>query len=81
MTILIGHCQANFWNRGEYPMNTELFIKDKCVFRSGAGFRLFGGMSRLVSTEIFGCGDKKEYGKKRIKYPLFGNSGLDDFKF
>lgn len=72
---------ANFWNRGEYPMNTELFIKDKCVFRSGAGFRLFGGMSRLFPQKSLAVVTRKKYGKKRIKYPLFGNSGLDDFKF
>jgi hypothetical protein len=72
---------ANFWNRGEYPMNTELFIKNKCVFRSGAGFRLFGGMSRLFPQKSLAVVTRKKYGKKRIKYPLFGNSGLDDFKF
>jgi hypothetical protein len=72
---------ANFWNRGEYSMNTEVFIQNKCVFRSGAGFRLFGGMSRLFPQKSLAVVTRKKYGKKRIKYPLFGKSGLDDFKF
>ena len=72
---------ANFWDGGEYPMNTELFIGEDCVFRSGAGFRLFGGISRLFPQKSLAVVTRKKYGDKRIKYPIFGKSGLDEFKF
>lgn len=72
---------ANFWDRGEHLMNAEIFIGDKCVFRSGAGFRLFGGMSRLFPQKSLALVTRNKYGKKRIKYPIFGKSGLDEFKF
>jgi hypothetical protein len=73
---------ANFWSRAELPMNVEIFGRNgACVFRNGAGFRLFGGMSRLFPQKSMVLAARSRYGDKRINYPLFGKDGLDKFKF
>ena len=72
---------ANFWSKDEFFINSELFIDSKCVFRSGMGFRIFGGMSRLFPQKSMALVARDKYGKKRIKYPLFGKSGLNSYKY
>jgi hypothetical protein len=73
---------ANFWSKDEFPMNTEIFETDgSCVFRSGAGFRLFGGMSRLFPQKSFVAVARDRYGINRIDHPVFGKDGLKKFKF
>lgn len=73
---------ANFWSKAEVPMNTEIFEADgTCVFRSGAGFRLFGGMSRLFPQKSITIVARDRYGQKRIDYPIFGKKGLKKYKF
>lgn len=73
---------ANFWSKDEFPMNTEIFETDgTCVFRSGSGFRLFGGMSRLFPQKSFVVVARDRYGINRIDHPVFGKDGLKKFKF
>jgi len=73
---------ANFWSRREYAMHCEIYeIDGKCVFNSGAGFRIFGGFSRLFPQKSLTVVARDEYGKKRIRHKLFGEEGSKKFKF
>lgn len=73
---------ANFWTRKEVFANTEIYEADgRCVFRSGTGFRLFGGMSRLFPQKSIAIVARERYGENRIHYPIFGKKGLNKFKF
>ncbi|MBR9923309.1 MAG: spore coat protein CotH [Bacteroidetes bacterium] len=73
---------ANFWSRSEIDINTELFESDgSCVFRSGTGFRLFGGMSRLFPQKSMTIVTRGRYGESRIKHEIFGKEGKKKFKF
>ena len=73
---------ANFWSRKEVKINTELFEADgDCKFNSVSGFRLFGGMSRLFPQKSMTIIARDHYGKKRIRYPIFGKKGLNKYKF
>lgn len=74
--------KANFWSKREKKINIEIFESDnECVFRSPAGFRLFGGMSRLFPQKSMTIVARDDYGKKRIKHQLFGKEGEKKFKF
>lgn len=73
---------ANFWSRKEFPINAEIFeTNGDCIYRSLSGFRLFGGMSRLFPQKSFTLVARKRYGQKRIKHAVFGENGLEKFKF
>ncbi|MEM1328695.1 MAG: CotH kinase family protein [Bacteroidota bacterium] len=73
---------ANFWSRKEYPMHCEIYEVDgSCVFNSEAGFRIFGGFSRLFPQKSMTIVARDRYGKKKIDHPIFGEDGEDKFKF
>lgn len=73
---------ANFWTRKEYPMHCEIYETDGSnVFNSEAGFRLFGGFSRLFPQKSITIIARNRYGEKKIKHPLFGEDGEKSFKF
>ena len=73
---------ANFWSRKEVKINTELFeANGDRKFNSVSGFRLFGGMSRLFPQKSMTIVARDHYGKKRIRYPVFGKKGLNKYKF
>ncbi len=73
---------ANFWSRKEVKINTEFYETDgDCKFNSISGFRLFGGMSRLFPQKSMTIIARDRYGKKRIRYPVFGKDGLNKYKF
>ena len=73
---------ANFWSRKEVPVQVELFEPDgKCVYNRQTGFRLFGGMSRLSPQKSFALVARKQYGKARFDYALFGEDNPKDFKY
>ena len=73
---------ANFWSRKEVKINTELFeANGEQKFNSETGFRLFGGMSRLFPQKSMTIIARDHYGKKRIRYPVFGKKGLNKYKF
>jgi hypothetical protein len=73
---------ANFWSRAEVPMHCEIFEADgSCVFRSGAGLRLFGGMSRMFPQKSMTIVARDKYGKKKINHRILGPNGPKNFKF
>ena len=73
---------ANFWSKKEVPASVEIFESDgRCVYRSLAGFRLFGGMSRLFPQKSIAIVARERYGQKRIRHDLFGKGAPDKFKF
>ncbi|MEK7253229.1 MAG: CotH kinase family protein, partial [Bacteroidota bacterium] len=72
---------ANFWSRQETSCNLEFFeTNGKCVVRSQAGLRLFGGMSRLFPQKSFALAARSQYGESRFRHPVFGKSGLKKYK-
>lgn len=73
---------ANFWSRSEFPSSVEFFEADgKCAYRSQSGLRLFGGMSRLFPQKSIAIVARHRYGETRIRHKVFGEKGLDKFKF
>lgn len=78
----IKHPGANYWSRKEIRVQAEFFDpKGKAVFNSAVGLRLFGGMSRTFPQKSLVLITRERYGKKRVKYPLFGSDGLKKFKY
>lgn len=73
---------ANFWSKREVRAHTEIFeTNGECIFNSGSGLRLFGGISRLFPQKSMTIVARDRYGKKRIKHRLFGKEGLKKYKF
>ncbi len=73
---------ANFWSKREVKVNTEIFETDgKTEFRSVTGFRLFGGMSRLLPQKSITLITRDKYGKKHFKHRIFGKDGFKKYKF
>ena len=73
---------ANWWTHAEHPAHVDLIEADGTVVHDGTlGFRLFGGVSRMHPQKSFSLSGRKEYGNKRINYPLFGDDGPESFRF
>lgn len=67
----------------ERPGSLELISPDGTEgFHINAGIRLRGGFSRSASNpkHSFRLFFREEYGDDRLRYPLFGDEGVDDFK-
>ncbi|HHM20628.1 MAG TPA: spore coat protein CotH [Bacteroidetes bacterium] len=72
---------ANFWSRREIKANFEFFETDgQRPWANEAGFRLFGGMSRLFPQKSFSITARSRYGDKRIRHRIFGKKGLKKYK-
>jgi hypothetical protein len=73
---------ANFWTRSEYAIHLEIFESDgSTVYNCLSGMRLFGGMSRLFPQKSLVLVARKQYGKSRFDYPIFGPQEPSSFKF
>ena len=73
---------ANFWSRAEVAAHVQYFDrKGNSVFNSRTGFRIFGGLSRLMPQKSFAIVMRDRYGEKRMKYPVFGKAGPKKFKY
>ncbi|RQW07223.1 hypothetical protein EH222_07700, partial [candidate division KSB1 bacterium] len=72
-------------NRGiewERPCSIELLHPDgRDGFQINAGVRIRGGYSRSTSNpkHAFRFFFRKDYGAGKLKYPLFGDEGVDEF--
>lgn len=72
---------ANFWSKKEVVCHVEIFDAwGDPVYHDHAGFRIFGGMSRLFPQKSFSLTARERYGDKRIRYPVFGKEGPKKFK-
>ena len=72
----------NWDTHREHPAHIDIFEADGSRVHAGTmGFRLFGGASRAHPQKSFSLSGRKEYGNKRVDYPLFGPEGEDDFRF
>ncbi len=73
---------ANFWSRKEYGCNVEIFEMDKKqVHNSPAGFRIFGGYSRIFPQKSIVLVARKKYGKKFFKHKIFGKGDFKKHKY
>ena len=76
---------ANAWNRGrdwERPVSVELIYPDgETGFQINAGARIRGGFSRSGDNpkHAFRLFFRNEYGSSKLRYPLFGDEGVDEF--
>jgi hypothetical protein len=76
------HKGANYYSRGEFPCTIELFeTNKKRVFEGGAGFKIFGGMSRIFPQKSFALyARKSKYGNKYLKHQIFENKKQKKYK-
>ncbi len=73
---------ANWWTHREHPVHVDLLEADGTPVHGGTlGLRMFGGVSRMHPQKSFSLSGRKEYGNKRINYPLFGPDSPQDFRF
>lgn len=75
---------GNHHNRGrgwERPMHLTYFDKNgSVVFETNAGMRIRGYSSASYPQKSFNVYFRKEYGLKKIEYPVFANSNANTFK-
>ncbi len=72
---------ANFWTRREFACHVEIYESDgSCVHNSGAGFRLFGGYSRIFPQKSIVLIARDRYGKKFFRHRIFGADRPKKFK-
>ncbi len=72
--------QGQDWER---PVSVELIYPDETEgFQVDAGLRIRGGYSRSDSNpkHAFRLFFRSEYGTPKLKYPLFGKEGADEFE-
>ncbi len=73
---------ANFWTRREFACHVEIYENDgSCVHNSGAGFRLFGGYSRIFPQKSIVLVARDRYGKKFFRHRIFGAGQPKKFKY
>jgi hypothetical protein len=73
---------ANFWTRKEYLCNVEIFEDDKtCVHNSLAGFRIFGGYSRVFPQKSFVLVSRKRYGSNQFDGEIFPKGEVNKYKY
>jgi len=73
---------ANFWSRREMFIHAEIMDEaGRQVHNSPMGMRLFGGMSRLFPQKSLTLVARDRYGQKMVRYPVFGQDGLNKFKY
>ncbi|MCS7035304.1 MAG: CotH kinase family protein [Saprospiraceae bacterium] len=73
---------ANFWTRREFACHVEIYESDgTCVHNSGAGFRLFGGYSRIFPQKSIVLVARSRYGKKFFRHRIFGPDQPKKFKY
>lgn len=72
---------ANYWSKREVVAYAEMYEPDqRRVFAGNIGFRVFGGMSRTLPQKSFSLTARRQYGKKRIRYGVFGPEQPHKFK-
>ena len=73
---------ANWWTHAEHPAHVDLIEAGGRVVHDGTlGLRMFGGVSRMHPQKSFSLSGRREYGNKRIDYPLFGEDAPRSFRF
>ncbi len=73
---------ANFWTHREFGCNVEFFESGgRAVHNSQAGFRIFGGYSRVFPQKSVVLVARKKYGKKFFKHPFFGAGKGKKFRY
>ncbi len=76
-----GHLHANYWSQRELRCHVEMFERDgQRVLAQNAGWRIFGGWSRLFPQKSIALAARKRYGTKTFRYPFFGKNGLKKYK-
>ena len=74
------HVGANYWQQWEKEATVSLFETDGSGFSSPCGIRIFGAYSRALAMKSFSCFFRSVYGNSQLKYPLFGEEGLDVYE-
>ena len=74
------HVGANYWQQWEKEATVSLFETDGDGFSSPCGIRIFGAYSRALAMKSFSCFFRSVYGNSQLRYPLFGEEGLDTYE-
>ncbi len=74
------HVGANYWQTWEKEATVSLFETDGSGFTSPCGIRIFGAYSRALAMKSFSCFFRASYGNSALRYPLFGEDGLDTYE-
>lgn len=74
------HVGANYWQAWEKKATVSLFETDGTGFSSPCGIRIFGAYSRALAMKSFSCFFRSVYGNSELRYPLFGEEGLDKYE-
>ena len=73
---------ANFWSRKEFACHVEIYeTNGQKVQEGGAGFRIFGGYSRVFPQKSIVLVARKKYGKKFFKHKIFNQYDRKKFKY
>ena len=72
--------KANYWWSTERTATVSLFEPDGKGFSADCGISMFGGYSRALPKKSFGVYFRKSYGENCLRYPLFGEEGLDTYE-
>jgi len=80
----VGLPNANYFQHGDYwerPVHFELFETNReQVVAQQLGVRMHGAWSRSCAQKTMGFYAREEYGKKKLKYQLFRDDSLAEFK-
>ena len=71
---------ANYWMDWEKSASVSLFETDGSGFSEKCGIKIFGGYSRMFAKKSLTCFFRAVYGASELKYPLFGEDGLDTYE-
>lgn len=71
---------ANYNQKWEYPATVSYYNGDHLAFKDSVGFRIKGNCSRALALKSIGLYWRREYGNRKLNYPLFRNSSVSEFK-
>ncbi len=73
------HDGANFFQNWERPVHVEVFEPGGETFAQDAGFKIFGGSSRLLPQKSFRLIARTNYGDGDFDYPFFPDRPFDEY--
>ncbi len=74
------HWGANFWKNWEKEATVSLLETDGTGFSEPCGISIFGAYSRGLPMKAFTVAFRDSYGAGSLRYPLFGEEGLDSYE-
>ena len=70
----------NYLQDWEFPSEVQYFVDGKLQFSDKVGFRIKGKRSRHKPNKSLGLYWRAEYGNSKLKYPLFPENEVNEYK-